>query len=192
MAKRILIINGHPDASPERLCSALADAYCEGAQTAGHLLRRLDVAELNLPLVRSRAEFEATDIPPAAAEAQAAITWAEHIVIIHPLWLGGAPALLKGFFEQVFRYGFALPAGGKGLGGLLKGRSAHLVVTMGMPALAYRVMFGASGVKAIERGVLWLSGISPIRNTLLGMVEDSPGRRQAWLARMRRLGQAGA
>ena len=192
MGRRILIINGHPDASPGRLCSALADAYAEGARAGGHLLRRLDVAELNLPLIRSRAEFEGKVIPPAAADAQAAITWAEHIVIILPLWLGGAPALLKGFFEQVFRYGFALPAGGKKLGGLLKGRSAHLVITMGMPAVAYRVVFGAAGVKAFERGVLWLSGISPIRRTLLGMVEENPGHHQAWLTRMRRLGKAAA
>jgi putative NADPH-quinone reductase len=28
-------------------------------------------------------------------------------VIIYPLWLGAMPALLKGFFEQVFRPGFA-------------------------------------------------------------------------------------
>jgi putative NADPH-quinone reductase len=189
MSKRILVINGHPDPSPERLCAALADAYAEGARDGGHLLRRLDVAELALPLVASAAEFEG-DPPPAAAEAQAAIAWAEHIVVIHPLWLGGAPAMLKGFFEQVFRYGFALPADGLGMKGLLKGRSARIVVTMGMPAFVYLLIFGAHGVKAIERGVLWISGIHPIRRTLLGMVDDGAARRSAWLDRMRRLGRA--
>jgi putative NADPH-quinone reductase len=191
VARRILIINGHPDNAPERLCSALADAYAMGAQSGGHILRRLDVADLDLPTLRSRAEFEAKTIPPAAAEAQAAIAWAQHIVIVHPLWHGGQPAMLKTFFEQVFRYGFAM-RDGKGLNGLLKGRSARLIVTMGMPSLAYRLIFGAHGVKALERSVLWLSGIFPIRRTLLGMVEDNPSRRQAWLERMRRLGRAAA
>ena len=194
MARRILIINGHPDPSPERLCSALADAYAIGARDGGHILRRLDVAGLGLPPIQSQAQFEDASIAPAAAEAQAAIAWAEHIVIIHPLWLGGAPALLKGFFEQVFRYGFAIPAPGKGsgLGGLLKGRSGRLIVTMGMPAFAYLLLFGAHGVKATERSILWLSGISPVRRTLLGMVEANPARRRTWLERMRRLGEAAA
>jgi putative NADPH-quinone reductase len=192
MSKRVLIINGHPDNAPERLCSALAAAYAAGAQEGGHRIRRLDVAELDLPLIHSRAEFETGALPPAALEAQAAIKWAEHIVVIYPLWLGGAPAMLKGFFEQVFRYGFALKGGGKGVGGLLKGRSARLVVTMGMPAFIFHLVFGAFGVKAVERGILWMCGISPIRRTLLGMVEESPAQRSHWLERMKRLGRAAA
>ena len=41
--------------------------------------------------------------PPAIAEAQRTIVWAEHLVIIYPLWLGSMPALLKGFLEQALR-----------------------------------------------------------------------------------------
>jgi putative NADPH-quinone reductase len=190
MTKRVLIINGHPDNDPQRLCSALAQSYAAGAQAGGHLIRRLDVAEIDFPLIRTRADFEAKTVSPAIADAQAAITWAQHVVIIHPLWLGGAPALLKGFFEQVFRYGFALPEGERKMGGLLKGRSARIVVTMGMPSLIYRLVFGAYGTKAIERGILWISGISPIRRTILGMVEDDAERRRFWLAKMHRLGQS--
>ena len=191
MSRRILIINGHPDNAPERFCTALAEAYATGAQSAGHLLRRLDVAELHLPPIGSRAEFEEEAPPPGAEEAQAAIVWAEHIVIIHPLWLGGVPATLKAFFEQVFRYGFALPRPSENerMSGLLKGRSARLIVTMGMPSLIYRLMFGAYGSKAVERGLLWLSGIAPVRRTVIGMVEGRPERRRAWLERVSRLGQ---
>ena len=39
----ILVINGHPDPSPERLAAALAKAYAEGAETAGHQVRRIDI-----------------------------------------------------------------------------------------------------------------------------------------------------
>ncbi|HET8624991.1 MAG TPA: DUF1572 family protein [Gemmatimonadales bacterium] len=49
-------------------------------------------------------------------------------------WLGLLPALLKAFLEQLFRPGFAfarsLTQGGKRL---FDGRSARVVVTMGMP-----------------------------------------------------------
>jgi hypothetical protein len=39
--RKILLINGHPDPSPERLCSGLTSAYAQGAQAAGHVVRRI-------------------------------------------------------------------------------------------------------------------------------------------------------
>ena len=183
---RVLIVNGHPDARPERLSAALAAAYEEGALKGGHQVRRIDVGALNFPLIRSTADFTDKEPPEAIRAAQGDVLWAQHLVIVHPLWLGAAPALLKGFFEQVFRYGFAIPTGK--MGGLLKDRSARIVVTMGMPAPAYRWLFGGFGVRGLSRSVLWLAGIKPIRTTLLGMVEADPKRRAAWLEEMRRLG----
>lgn len=192
MARKIVVINGHPDPASARFAAALADAYARGASNAGHMLRRIDVGALDFPLVRSRAEFE-DDVPsPVIAGAQTAIAWADHLVIIFPLWLGGAPAVLKAFLEQVFRYGFALRTGNAAVGGLLKGRSARVIVTMGMPAPVFRWVFGAAGLRALERGVLWISGISPVRRSILGMVEGKPARREAWLRAMTRLGAAAA
>jgi len=93
-------------------------------------------------------------------------------VILYPLWLGDMPALLKGFLEQLLRPGFAIKAGA-GLGaGLLRGKSAHLVVTMGMPALFYRFYFGSHSVKSFERNILKLVGVKPVRHTLIGSVES--------------------
>lgn len=194
MARRILVINAHPDPRPERLCAALAGAYAEGAAAARHEVRRLDLGDLDFPLIRSAEDFDAP--PPAViADAQQAIVWSEHLVIVFPLWLGGPPALLKAFLEQAFRYGFAVPRPGEGspLKGLLAGRTARLVVTMGMPALAYRWMFGAHGVRGLEGGVLWLSGFRRIHRTLLGGVgEANDAARADWLKRLRGLGARGA
>jgi putative NADPH-quinone reductase len=188
--RRILIINGHPDARRERLCAGLADAYAAGALAKGHEVRRLDVGAMEFPLIRAAEAFAATDLPPAIAKAQASVTWAEHLALVHPLWLGAAPALLKGFMEQVFRYGFALDEHPKGLKiGLLDGRSARVIVTMGMPAPIYRVAFGAFGVRAMELGVLALSGFKPVRHTLIGSVGARSAKHLvAALARVHRLG----
>jgi putative NADPH-quinone reductase len=72
---------------------------------------------------------------------------------------------------------------------LLKGRSARIVVTMGMPALAYRWFFFAHAMRALNRNVLGFVGISPIRTSLFGMVENaSEKKRQSWLGQMRTLG----
>lgn len=193
MPRHILIIQGHPDPEPRRLCRALAAAYGDAARAAGHPVAELDLAALEIPILRSQADF-AQPAPPALVPAQAAIAAAEHIVLIFPLWLGTMPALVKAFLEQVMRPGFAYGEGIAGMPrGLLRGRSARLVVTMGMPALVYRWWFGAYGLKSLETSILRLVGIAPIRTTLFGGIASaSTGRRQAWLRRMHLLGEKGA
>lgn len=191
-AKNILVLNGHPDPRGERLCSALANAYVRGASQQGHRIRRIDVGALDFPLVRTKDEFISEAAHPVIRETQEALRWADHLVILHPLWLGGPPALFKAFLEQVFRYGVALSPPGTPPTGLLKGRSARVVVTMGMPAMIFRVVFGAHGLKSLEKGVLWISGFKPIRHDLFGGVEEAnPRTRRRWLAAMERHGSAG-
>jgi putative NADPH-quinone reductase len=189
---RILIVQGHPDAGAVHLCHALAGAYAEGArQTAGEV-RMLEVARLDFPLLRSQHAWEQEPVPPGLAQAQQDIAWAQHIVFVFPLWLGDMPALLKGFLEQVARPGFAFGAGArdpftsKGL----KGRSARLVVTMGMPAFVYRWWFAAHSIRSLKRNVLNFVGIAPVRATLIGGAGQLSAARVAdWMERMRRLGR---
>ena len=57
-ARRILLIQGHPDALVPHLCHALADAYAAGAHEAGHEVRTINVAELDFPLLRSQYAWE--------------------------------------------------------------------------------------------------------------------------------------
>ena len=70
-------------------------------------------------------------------------------------------------------------------------RAARIVVTMGMPALIYRFFFRAHSLKSLERNILKFCGIGPIRETLIGSVEASAEKRQAWLVELRRLGRRG-
>ena len=103
------------------------------------------------------------------------------------------PALLKGFLEQVARPGFALGEPGKGSLGkkLLGGRSARVVVTMGMPALIYRLYFQAHSVRSLERNILGFIGIAPVHRTLIGMVEGTAAAREQALDKLRLLGERG-
>lgn len=71
--------------------------------------------------------------------------------------------------------------------GNLKGRSARIVVTMGMPSLAYRLLFGAHGIKAFRKSILSIAGVAPIRTTL-GGVGASAAQTGRPPARLRRLG----
>jgi putative NADPH-quinone reductase len=193
--RRILIIQGHPDAPQRHLGLALAQAYADAATAAGHALRTVTPASLDFPLLRSQQEWEQGELPESLRPAQEDIAWAQHLVLFFPLWLGDMPALLKGFLEQVARPGFAFrrdaknPFGAKGL----TGRSARIVVTMGMPALLYRFYFRAHSVKSLERNILGFVGIAPVRETLIGLVGDmDEDKRLDWLARMGKLGRDAA
>ena len=73
------------------------------------------------------------------------------------------------------------------------GKSARIVVTMGMPALVYRWYFGAHSLRSFERNILGFCGIGPIRATLIGNVEDcGAARRARWLEQLHALGGKGA
>jgi len=187
MAKRILIINGHPDPRPERYCVAIAEACAEGARAAGHSVETIAIAAFEFAPIQYWEDWKTGEAPPPLKAAQEKIGWADHIIFIYPLWLGCMPALTKAFLEQTLRPGFAVPYdyAEKLFPGLLKGKSARIIVTMGMPAFIYRWYFFAHSNKLLRRNILNFCGISPVRETVIGniMGMDDAARR-AWLERV--------
>jgi putative NADPH-quinone reductase len=61
--RRIAIIQGHPDQRGHHLLHAMADAYAKGATAAGHAVRRIEVANLSFPPLRTQEEFETGPLP---------------------------------------------------------------------------------------------------------------------------------
>ena len=191
-SRQILVIDGHPDPAPDHLIHALADACTRGARRAGHKVRRVNIADMNFPILRSNSAWRDDPVGQDIRHSQEAIIWAEHMILLYPLWLGDVPALLKAFLEQVLRPGFALrKEASPGDAGLLGGRSARLIVTMGMPAQVYRLYFGAHSMKSLERNVLGFVGIHPIRRTLIGSVDNSADQAEKWIKLAEKLGAAG-
>lgn len=191
--RRILIIDGHPDPDAKRFCHALADAYAEGAAVGGHEVRRVNLSGLEFPFLGRRDDWETQASPAAVADVQADIVWAQHLLVVYPLWLGSMPARLKALWEQALRPGFAVGQRERTIGGgHLKGRTARVVVTMGMPAPVYRIFYGAHSLRAFERNILGFVGIGPMRSTLIGNVEGIGSERcERWLDRLYRLGRGG-
>jgi len=118
--------------------------------------------------------------------------WADHVVILFPLWLGSMPALLKAFFEQVLRPGFAFATARGRLAPfkkLLAGRSVRIIVTMGMPGWVYRWYFRAHSLKTLKRNILASCGLKPVRASVVGAVETmSQASRGNWLSKVQKLG----
>ncbi|MCA9159669.1 MAG: NAD(P)H-dependent oxidoreductase [Planctomycetales bacterium] len=176
MPKRLVVVQGHPDAQSARLCHALADRYVEGARLAGAKIRRFDIGQIEFPLLRTKADFDLgrSGTPDSLAPAEEALVWAEHLMLIYPHWHGTIPALLKGFIEQVFRPGIVEKHVASGFPKrLLAGKSARVMVTMGMPAWAYLWYFCAPNLRSLEGKFLKFSGIRSVRKSLFGTVENA-------------------
>ncbi len=192
MGKRIAIIQGHPSPQQIHLCHALASAYEEGAFAAGHIVRRIEVAQLDFPLLRNAEDWNSGPLPEGLREAAASIGWADHLVLIFPLWTGTMPALFKGFLEQLVRPGFAFNVrpDDHSLMPALTGKSARLVVTMAMPARLF-CSSDSHGVRGLQRNILGFCGIKPVRATYIDMVDAKPFPAERWLANVRKLGRNG-
>jgi putative NADPH-quinone reductase len=180
VSKRILLIQGHPDPDRRHFGYALSAAYAEGARRSGHEVVEIDVASIDFPLMRTADEFFDGEPPASIAQCQQSISQAQHVVFFYPLWLGDMPALLKAFLEQIFRPHFC---GKKVKLGpfthMLRGKSARVVVTMGMPGVVYRLFYRSHSLLSFERSILGFVGFSPVRHTIVGSVEQGGARRQA-------------
>ena len=190
---RVLVIDGHPDPAPRRFVHALAEAYEQGAKDGRHKVMRIRASDIEFPLIRAKSEYERGDPPDSLRPCLDALEWATHLVVLYPLWLGSVPALLKGFLEQLIRPGFAFSTAtlGRWPVKFLRGRSARIVVTMGMPAIAYRLRFGACSSRSLQSAVLATSGFRPVRTTIIGGAERlTKGQREGWIAKMHELGRS--
>jgi putative NADPH-quinone reductase len=191
----VTIVQGHPDPSETHLNRALASRYAQAIRAAGNEVRCIDVGRMEFPMLRRPEEFSEGPVAPEIREAQRDIAWADHVTFFYPLWLGDVPSALKAFFEQVFRPGFALEYGGRENRfpkGLLRGRSARIVVTMGMPAVVYRTAFGAHSARLLKLN-LHMAGIKPVHQTFIGGVGSaSECVREQWFSRIAKLAERDA
>jgi putative NADPH-quinone reductase len=192
MTRRILVLDGHPDPDETRFVHALAAAYREGAEAGGHEVLAIRAADIEFPLLRTQADYEKGDPVDAVRRCQSAFDWATHVVILYPLWLGSMPALLKGLLEQLLRPGFAFSTVklGRWPVKLQAGKSARVVVTMGMPGWWYRWYFRAHSLRSLQRNILRFIGFRRVRATVIGSVAMlSRQQREEQLATMRALGR---
>jgi NAD(P)H dehydrogenase (quinone) len=192
MTKRILIILGHPARERQSFCEVLARAYEKAAKEAGHEVQLLSIARLSFDPILHEGYQGNQSIEADIAGAQEKIRWAEHLVIVYPLWVHMVPALLKGFLERTFTLGFAYALKSRNPldRGLLKGKSARLIQTMGMPSILYRFFFRAHGAKALK-SVLGFCGIYPVDMTYFGTIEGGDRQRRNYIEKAQALGRAG-
>ncbi|CAL79261.1 putative NAD(P)H dehydrogenase, quinone family [Bradyrhizobium sp. ORS 278] len=152
----VLIVFAHPE--PRSLNGALRDVAVAELKAQGHEVRISDLYVMGWKSAADRADFPllAPDAPlnVAAASGEAfkngtltqdvraeqdKLLWADAVILQFPLWWFTMPAILKGWVDRVYSYGFTYGVGehsdkrwGNRYGeGVFAGKRAMLVVTTG-------------------------------------------------------------
>ena len=108
----VLVLFAHPDRAS--FTGELAEAFCGGLRDAGHTVEFADLYQEGFdPLLgpdqfQAETALDAEALRPADVRAeQARLGRAQGLVFIYPFWWSDVPAILKGWFDRVWTYGYA-------------------------------------------------------------------------------------
>ena len=189
----VLVVFAHPD--HRSFCGRLLGTATGALTGAGHTVDLLDLhAEGFDPVL---AEHEWADRlrggrAPELAAHDARLRRAYALVLVHPTWWGGQPAILKGWLDRTWplpsspglRRWFPVLPSRRPLGNL---RRVVVVTTHGSPRRVNRLQ-GEPGRLVARRGLRGV--VHPLARTRFlacyGLDGDDPGGREAFVARVAR------
>ena len=109
---KIYIVFAHP--SKESFTFAVLESFIKGLKDAGHTYEIGDLYEMNFKADMNPAEYNRETSFDAEAPLsgdikaeQEKIDRADALVFIYPVWWSDCPAILKGWFDRVWSYGYA-------------------------------------------------------------------------------------
>ena len=185
--KHLVIIAHH---NAESFTHAIAGVVHDTLGEAGHevVVRDLNAIGFN-PVLSSAdaAALRAGQTPEDIRAEQAHLTWAEAVTVIHPVWWTGLPAILKGYVDRVFTYGFAYSYGPNGREGLLAGRKVLIFSGHGHPDFVYRDMGMHDALRLTSDEGIWrFSGLEVVDHVFFGAVPSASAEdRAGYLAQVK-------
>jgi len=164
-----LIIYSHPN--PNSLNSYLKNVLVEHLETNNHEVMVRDLYALHFNPVLSledmagqRKGIVANDVK----QEQEFITWADCITFIHPIWWTGLPAIMKGYVDRVFSYGFAYRYDQGIQKGLLLGKKAVVINTHGKSKAEYEeIGMDKALLLTSDKGIYTYSGLEVVEHFFL-------------------------
>ncbi|MFZ4762543.1 MAG: NAD(P)H-dependent oxidoreductase [Alphaproteobacteria bacterium] len=182
--KKTLVIYTHPN--PASFNAAIKNTAVEALKQAGNEVRERDLYALKFDPVLDGEDFmsfKAGKIPADIAEEQSHVAWADRLLFIYPLWWFDRPALLKGWIDRVFSYGFAFSYGAEGAKGLLKHEKAMVIQTTGGSQEVYEAHHAVNIITSpMKDGTLGFCGIGDVDfHTYYGVVSATQEKRTQML-----------
>ncbi len=186
---KIAIVVGNP--KRDSYCEALGKAYLRGAESGGHEAKLFLLADMTFDAILREGYRREQPLEPDLVAAREALRASEHMVFVFPLWCGDMPAIMKGFIERIMQPDLLVVQASHGSARwkIFKGKSARIVMTMGMPGWFYRWYYGAHALKLLKRNILHFAGVKPVRSTVYGMIEAvGDETRRQWMREVEALG----
>jgi NAD(P)H dehydrogenase (quinone) len=144
----VLVVYAHPE--PTSFTAALKDVAMETVRAAGHTVELSDLYAEHFNPVAGRHDFlsehdakrfhyqneqgHAHDTKSFAADIvreQKRFAKADLVIWAYPIWWGGVPAILKGWFDRVLAFGYAYSDGRRYDSGFFRDKSGLLCLTTG-------------------------------------------------------------
>ncbi|TXI86754.1 MAG: flavodoxin family protein [Chryseobacterium sp.] len=117
------------------------------------------------------------------------ISWAEQITFIYPIWWTGLPAMMKGYIDRVFSYGFAYRYDQGIQKGLLKGKKTVIINTHGKSHEEYeKTGMDKALTLTSDNGIFIYSGLEIIRHFFFDKADKaSPENLEIWKGQIKNL-----
>ncbi|MDF2869732.1 MAG: putative NADPH-quinone reductase [Anaerocolumna sp.] len=167
-----LVVFAHPN--PKSFGKGILDTVVKASEEKGAAVKVRDLYELGFDPILKPSDFVAFKegkVPEDIATEQEIIRWADVITFIYPVWWTSLPAILKGYVDRVFSYGFAYEYIDGAPNGLLKGKKALLFSTTGTPDELYAANgMHASMKQTTDQGIFNFSGMEEVSHTFFGAV----------------------
>ncbi|ASR48028.1 NAD(P)H-dependent oxidoreductase [Paenibacillus kribbensis] len=167
-----LIVYAHSNA--ESLNHAILETVVNALKEKGDEVVVRDLYALDFqPVLKPEdtAAMRAGQTPADIKVEQEYITQSDMITFISPIWWTGLPAILKGYVDRVFAYGFAYTSGPEGIHKLLTGKKGFIVNTHGTPNEIYDKIGMTAGLKITsDTGIFDFVGIESVGHLLLGSI----------------------
>ncbi|ERI91872.1 flavodoxin-like protein [Clostridiales bacterium oral taxon 876 str. F0540] len=167
-----LIVYAHPYS--ESFNHAILETTVNALKNNGHEVTVRDLYQLNFqPVLKAEDTAAMRDgrVPDDIKTEQEYIEKADAITLIYPIWWTGLPAILKGYIDRVFSYGFAYAVGNEGIIKLLKGKKGFIINTHGTSKEVYDANGMTAGLKVTsDTGIFDFTGIEPVEHLLFGSV----------------------
>ncbi|MFB5760156.1 NAD(P)H-dependent oxidoreductase [Paenibacillus medicaginis] len=167
-----LVIYAHPHA--ESLNHSILETTVRALKNNGHEVIVRDLYALDFqPVLKPEdtASMKAGQIPQDIKTEQDYITEADAITLIYPIWWTGLPAILKGYIDRVFSYGFAYAYGEEGVVKMLTGKKGFIINTHGTPKPYYDQIGMTEALKTTsDTGIFDFVGIESVGHLLFGGV----------------------
>ncbi|WP_310497209.1 NAD(P)H-dependent oxidoreductase [Sandarakinorhabdus sp.] len=185
---RVLVLDGHPDGTS--LCSALAAAAAETAQTRGAEVRLLRLSAMQFDPNLAHGYKQRMEHEPDLVAFLDAVRWCDTFILIHPMWWGAAPAKLKGLIDRVFLPGIAFAYEGDGHfpKKLFEGRTARVLITTDTPSWYLWLGYRNGWLNVLRRQILDFVGLRVTHMKTVGTIRDAtPARIAGFIETARKL-----